>query len=104
MLRTLMSSAASVMTGKRPSCAAGLSPKGEAPYRQIPGLSHCSWSGAMGTWAHKPGVSVAAELHTLTLPGKPCVVSLKLRSEEHTSELQSLMRHSYAVLCLTKKI
>src|SRR3546814_9710895 len=26
-----------------------------------------------------------------------------LRSEEHTSELQSLMRHSYAVLCLQKK-
>src|SRR3546814_9064590 len=25
------------------------------------------------------------------------------RSEEHTSELQSLMRISYAVLCLTKK-
>src|SRR3546814_9691952 len=25
------------------------------------------------------------------------------RSEEHTSELQSLMRNSYAVLCLTKK-
>src|SRR3546814_2622368 len=26
-----------------------------------------------------------------------------LRSEEHTSELQSLMRISYAVFCLTKK-
>src|SRR3546814_2155526 len=26
------------------------------------------------------------------------------RSEEHTSELQSLMRNSYAVLCLKKKI
>src|SRR3546814_9105447 len=26
-----------------------------------------------------------------------------LRSEEHTSELQSLMRNSYAVFCLTKK-
>src|SRR3546814_8068049 len=26
-----------------------------------------------------------------------------LRSEEHTSELQSLMRTSYAVLCLKKK-
>src|SRR3546814_5059251 len=26
------------------------------------------------------------------------------RSEEHTSELQSLMRSSYAVFCLTKKI
>src|SRR3546814_2016490 len=25
-----------------------------------------------------------------------------LRSEEHTSELQSLMRHSYAVFCLKK--
>src|SRR3546814_6745398 len=28
---------------------------------------------------------------------------LGIRSEEHTSELQSLMRHSYAVLCLNKK-
>src|SRR3546814_5865711 len=26
-----------------------------------------------------------------------------MRSEEHTSELQSLMRNSYAVLCLKKK-
>src|SRR3546814_2166378 len=26
------------------------------------------------------------------------------RSEEHTSELQSLMRNSYAVICLKKKI
>src|SRR3546814_7458442 len=30
----------------------------------------------------------------------PVVVA---RSEEHTSELQSLMRHSYAVCCLKKK-
>src|SRR3546814_1429265 len=29
--------------------------------------------------------------------------SVELRSEEHTSELQSLMRISYAVFCLTKK-
>src|SRR3546814_10329961 len=28
---------------------------------------------------------------------------LRLRSEEHTSELQSLMRISYAVFCLKKK-
>src|SRR3546814_5784934 len=27
----------------------------------------------------------------------------ELRSEEHTSELQSLMRNSYAVFCLKKK-
>src|SRR3546814_5553058 len=29
---------------------------------------------------------------------------IELRSEEHTSELQSLMRISYAVLCLKKEI
>src|SRR3546814_8014650 len=28
----------------------------------------------------------------------------RIRSEEHTSELQSLMRISYAVFCLTKKL
>src|SRR3546814_7772754 len=30
--------------------------------------------------------------------------SIPVRSEEHTSELQSLMRISYAVFCFTKKI
>src|SRR3546814_4575043 len=30
-------------------------------------------------------------------------ISRDARSEEHTSELQSLMRKSYAVLCLNKK-
>src|SRR3546814_3743458 len=30
-------------------------------------------------------------------------VTLRRRSEEHTSELQSLMRISYAVFCLKKK-
>src|SRR3546814_9562490 len=32
------------------------------------------------------------------------VVLSEVRSEEHTSELQSLMRLSYAVFCLKKKI
>src|SRR3546814_7933759 len=32
-----------------------------------------------------------------------CHVALDDRSEEHTSELQSLMRISYAVFCLKKK-
>src|SRR3546814_5218615 len=31
------------------------------------------------------------------------IVTAVLRSEEHTSELQSLMRISYAVFCLKKK-
>src|SRR3546814_8312909 len=32
------------------------------------------------------------------------IVAAQVRSEEHTSELQSLMRNSYAVFCLKKKI
>src|SRR3546814_3237230 len=33
----------------------------------------------------------------------PAVIVAEVRSEEHTSELQSLMRISYAVFCLKKK-
>src|SRR3546814_3717255 len=33
----------------------------------------------------------------------PAQVDAVMRSEEHTSELQSLMRISYAVFCLKKK-
>src|SRR3546814_7924753 len=36
-------------------------------------------------------------------PLEPPVPGRKPRSEEHTSELQSLMRISYAVFCLKKK-
>src|SRR3546814_4770987 len=35
--------------------------------------------------------------------GRPCGTKIAARSEEHTSELQSLMRISYAVFCLKKK-
>src|SRR3546814_6117446 len=33
----------------------------------------------------------------------PAGQPIDLRSEEHTSELQPLMRHPYAVFCLTKQ-
>src|SRR3546814_10707421 len=33
----------------------------------------------------------------------PPITCIEIRSEEHTSELQSLMRISYAVFCLKKK-
>src|SRR3546814_1737519 len=36
--------------------------------------------------------------------GTLCTMHWTKRSEEHTSELQSLMRISYAVFCLKKKI
>src|SRR3546814_4479096 len=58
--------------------------------------------------------SGAAFRRTLLFRLQPCVEPVLLaqspsiaarigRSEEHTSELQSLMRHSYAVFCLEKK-
>src|SRR3546814_1708866 len=40
---------------------------------------------------------------TVTNPTRGDARSFPPRSEEHTSELQSLMRISYAVFCLTKK-
>src|SRR3546814_3086019 len=54
-----------------------------------------------------PGVMlyrVSAPIITAVVPepGTPSV-SMGTRSEEHTSELQSLMRTSYAVFCLKKK-
>src|SRR3546814_4420987 len=43
---------------------------------------------------------------TLCRAGSHCICNAReaVRSEEHTSELQSLMRISYAVFCLKKKI
>src|SRR3546814_5946229 len=57
--------------------------------------------------------SISAAHKTLPLPsyvevtaldtGRTILVRVNDRSEEHTSELQSLMRISYAVFCLKKK-
>src|SRR3546814_7484111 len=41
--------------------------------------------------------------HQPWFPHVPVPYIVVLRSEEHTSELQSLMRISYAVFCLKKK-
>src|SRR3546814_9579926 len=52
--------------------------------------------------AAQPGIEEAGKRHAHGCE----VLSVKiaqLRSEEHTSELQSLMRISYAVFCLNKK-
>src|SRR3546814_2935679 len=40
---------------------------------------------------------------TITSTGRDLDVAMQGRSEEPTSELQSLMRSSYAVFCLKKK-
>src|SRR3546814_1569118 len=49
---------------------------------------------ATGPWAERTAREI---MQVEDLP------ALRLRSEEHTSELQSLMRISYAVFCLKKK-
>src|SRR3546814_7964409 len=51
---------------------------------------------------HRLGV-VAAPARLPTATRRQGLVSADPRSEEHTSELQSLMRISYAVFCLKKK-
>src|SRR3546814_5795012 len=57
------------------------------------------------TWV--PGLSKGRALRRLTVPAMPPSRvegdGVLARSEEHTSELQSLMRISYAVFCLKKK-
>src|SRR3546814_6983744 len=61
----------------------------------------CSGKSSIG----KLKITLAA-LKVSTRPGPHCGYSIsgsKRRSEEHTSELQSLMRISYAVFCLKKK-
>src|SRR3546814_1987540 len=54
---------------------------------------------------HAEGVFTAAKLYPAhaTTGSAHGVTDVANRSEEHTSELQSLMRISYAVFCLKKK-
>src|SRR3546814_1037695 len=61
-------------------------------------------------YARYPEAAASFEHHglgkTAALEGEMvenCLYCLMHRSEEHTSELQSLMRISYAVFCLKKK-
>src|SRR3546814_4420645 len=64
-------------------------------------LSACTFA------AEVPDVVVAGRVVFLDVGnfnvGSLSFGSLRVRSEEHTSELQSLMRISYAVFCLKKK-
>src|SRR3546814_4065209 len=69
----------------------------------------CGWSDDL---ARNDGRIAALErldgLHTLVAVPRydvfrDVILGLARRSEEHTSELQSLMRISYAVFCLKKK-
>src|SRR3546814_2754675 len=58
--------------------------------------------GAIIPW-NAPAALMAQKLAPALLAGCTFVLKASPRSEEHTSELQSLMRISYAVFCLKKK-
>src|SRR3546814_9467134 len=63
----------------------------------------------VGDWIEMPqynadGDVIDIALHTIKVQNWDKTITTVPRSEEHTSELQSLMRISYAVFCLKKKI
>src|SRR3546814_7845633 len=50
-----------------------------------------------------PASCTSARIRISLAEPVPDALAVAMRSEEHTSELQSLMRISYAVFCLKKK-
>src|SRR3546814_3135765 len=69
--------------------------------RMAPSLRGKEACGAMLLQMATPysaSIDLYSALRKATIPAQ-----ITLRSEEHTSELQSLMRNSYAVFCLKKK-
>src|SRR3546814_8063675 len=54
-------------------------------------------------YAERVRVTLEGEITLVAEVTKAAVTTMEIRSEEHTSELQSLMRISYAVFCLKKK-
>src|SRR3546814_8695741 len=83
----------------------------QAPAHADRGRQTRSRAQAPATWRAR---RIAVEMHDLALGVHPGIGASSARhldgrggdrgrSEEHTSELQSLMRNSYAVFCLKKK-
>src|SRR3546814_6284414 len=64
-------------------------------------LSHPQALGQCRKYLRAEGIKPVA--HPDTAAAAADVIDIGNRSEEHTSELQSLMRISYAVFCLQKK-
>src|SRR3546814_1047938 len=77
------------------------------PLRGRGGILHGeAWLPALSSVATRPGSTAAASSSRSSGKAPSCSAGELVnshRSEEHTSELQSLMRISYAVFCLKKK-
>src|SRR3546814_8314288 len=73
-------------------------PEGEADAAEALQEGEAAGAGELGMVAQHPRQTIVGDA-----TGKVVDVVDADRSEEHTSELQSLMRISYAVFCLKKK-
>src|SRR3546814_9459599 len=78
---------------------------GQCRYAGIPRLGHATQRspGTAPTRRRGPGGRSSACASPPTSFSAEWLLRHTTRSEEHTSELQSLMRISYAVFCLNKK-
>src|SRR3546814_7016401 len=91
--------------------------RSQSPPTPTPGEAHAGWGRSRRTAMRQTGKRRARREDGGAKPPAPrtnlyddvthrIVAELeagRFRSEEHTSELQSLMRHSYAVFCSQKK-
>src|SRR3546814_4175973 len=97
----------------------------ELPVKALPGLAQALFEGVVDALGKRgiavergeakplysprrlavllPSVAVEQPEQASEVLGPYLNIALDARSEEHTSELQSLMRNSYAVFCLKKK-
>src|SRR3546814_6589221 len=86
--------------GKASSASSRLCAKKKIGLGTAIGLPVCTWVSFM------PRLNLPEHSRMKATRSRCCgfmfACTLKMRSEEHTSELQSLMRISYAVFCLKK--
>src|SRR3546814_2574982 len=59
--------------------------------------------GTLDILVNNAGIQHVSPIEEFPIDKWDAIIAINLRSEEHTSELQSLMRISYAVFCLKKK-
>src|SRR3546814_3959188 len=88
-------------------CSSDLHPCRPASYDQYRSFCICGRQTIVAHFAFPPDIGIDRAPHTpfrTEQHSDATLIAANARSEEHTSELQSLMRISYAVFCLKKKM
>src|SRR3546814_5696456 len=81
-------------------CVCGLARTAQCPCLSVSQLHQCIFHAFLHFFSISAGLGGP---RSPGFDGRPAQLFAILRSEEHTSALQSLMRTSYAVFCLKKK-